>query len=178
VKKSEYAKYLQSNHWQSLRKEVLKHTSSCERCRLPRWLASVAYDQDLNVHHTSYANLGNEDWMDLQVLCRYCHEIETFGRTDLRPVKSARCEMCGEIHYDVYAKLCRTCERVFNPPSLYELLESGTADDPIIFYALDGICLILRKHGVKADGINRYVTKQFEKLDKEASEAATTEVPF
>ena len=46
------------------------------------------------------------------------------------------------------------------------------------FYALDGICLILRKHGVKADGINRYVTKQFEKLDKEASEAATTEVPF
>jgi hypothetical protein len=121
--KSEYAQYLQSEHWRELRKEVLREFPFCEKCKLPRWLAAIAYDQDLNLHHLTYANLGEEDWTDLEVLCRRCHDIETFGRSDLRAVKRSKCQACFRSHYDPYVDLCDRCNIAFKDlPEFYELL--------------------------------------------------------
>lgn len=183
MKKSEYAKYLQTDHWQQLRKEVIEATPFCEKCEVPRWLSRIAYDQDLHVHHLSYANLGCEDWLDLQVLCRYCHEVETFGRTDLVPVKSARCEHCGERHYDVYSKSCRTCQRLFDPPELYSLLEVAVPGNPakaLCFEAIDTACALLRRHGVTAESLGKYIVREYERIEQNAKKAAEQkdEVPF
>jgi hypothetical protein len=84
----------------------------CYTCTIPRWLAEIAYDQDLNVHHKSYKNLGNEDWDDLEPLCRRCHEIEKFGRSDLRAPKTAECTRCGDTHWNPYSDICVVCDTI------------------------------------------------------------------
>lgn len=118
--KTEYAEYLQSEHWQSFRKQCLDGAScECERCEIPRWLAEIAYDQDLHLHHKNYACLGKETWEDIEILCRRCHELETFGRSDLRMPKRARCHQCGMQHFDTRSDLCKTCDDVFNSPWLW-----------------------------------------------------------
>jgi len=116
VKKSEYAKYLQSEHWQRFRKEQLAGAMDCERCNIPRWLAEIAYDQDLHLHHLNYACLGRETHRDVEILCRRCHELETFGRSELRAPKKCKCESCGNAHYNPRYGICQTCDDVFNSP--------------------------------------------------------------
>lgn len=111
--KTEYAQYLQSPHWKSTRLEAIETANhKCERCEIPRWLAEIAYDQDLNVHHLSYENLGAEEWDDLQALCRRCHEIEKFGRSGLREPKFAICEKCGVKHWNPYSSNCERCSDI------------------------------------------------------------------
>lgn len=111
--KTQYAKYIGSAEWQQKRKEVLKNSSTCTNCEIPRWLAEIAYDQDLHVHHVSYSNVGNEQDGDLEPLCRRCHEFEKFGRSELREPKSAICTFCSEKHWDYYSDACEFC-RVLN----------------------------------------------------------------
>lgn len=81
--KTEYRKYIGSEKWQRRRKHFLLANPSCNRCGLSRADAVVAYDQDLNVHHRNYVNVGNENDEDLEPLCRRCHELESNGHTDL-----------------------------------------------------------------------------------------------
>jgi hypothetical protein len=112
--KDDYQKYLQSAHWQQRRKKAIEDNGHmCEKCDMPRWLAQIAYQQDLNVHHLNYTNLGHEEDCDLEVLCRRCHDIETFSRSDFRAPKKAKCEVCDCYHWDVYDKFCETCNAVF-----------------------------------------------------------------
>ena len=47
-------------------------------------MSVIAYDQDLHVHHKNYQNIGAELDSDLEVLCRRCHEVETFGESALQ----------------------------------------------------------------------------------------------
>lgn len=62
----EYADYLQSPEWRRRRNaRILGAHRRCERCRARR---------ELQVHHVSYARLGEELDTDLEVLCRACHE--------------------------------------------------------------------------------------------------------
>jgi len=125
--KTEYANYLQSEHWRKLRREFIEASGNkCERCEIPRWLAEIAYDQDLHVHHKSYANLGNESLDDLEVLCRRCHDIETFGRSELREPKSAICEMCAGTHWNPRSSLCPICDEI-----------SGSGNLPFFFRMRD-----------------------------------------
>lgn len=82
----------------------------CSRCQIPRWLAVIAYDQDLHCHHHSYANRGTErEIEDLAPLCRRCHQIETFGRSDLKAPRSTRCGSCGNVHWNPWADNCDRC---------------------------------------------------------------------
>jgi len=111
--KTVYRQYIDSAEWQERRREFLVKFNVCARCEMPRWLAEIAYDQDLNVHHKSYANVGNEDWDDLEPLCRRCHEIHKFGRSELREPKSVICENCRVKHWDPYCDFCPACETVF-----------------------------------------------------------------
>ena len=112
--KTEYREYINSPEWQQRRKDFLASHPSCARCKLPRWLAVIAYDQDLNVHHRTYGNLGAEDFdTDLEPLCRRCHELEEYRRSDLREPKSAVCKVCGAKHWNPYSNLCMVCDTVF-----------------------------------------------------------------
>lgn len=109
--KTEHAEYLKTARWQELRKEFLDQHVICERCEMPRWLAAIAYDQDFHAHHKSYAHKGTPEEMDdLEALCRRCHDIETFGRSDLREPKRARCEVCWGLHWDPRSNLCQICD--------------------------------------------------------------------
>jgi hypothetical protein len=108
--KTEYREYIASAEWQQRRKQFLVSHDRCAKCSMPRWLAAIAYDQDLHVHHLTYANVGREPDVDLQPLCRRCHDLETFGRSELTAPKSAKCKMCFEPHFDPYSDLCVRCE--------------------------------------------------------------------
>lgn len=110
--KTGYRKYIDSEEWQERRREFLIYHDKCERCAIPRWLAEVAYDQDLNVHHKSYGNLGAEDWDALEALCRRCHEIHKFGRSELRAPKSAKCSLCECTHWNPYEDTCGPCHEI------------------------------------------------------------------
>lgn len=110
--KTEYAEYLGSEHWQQFRKEILAEIKSCERCDVPRWLAQIVYDQDLHIHHLNYASRGKETAGDVEVLCRRCHEVETFGRSDLQEIPSHDCLFCGGKSWDKYSDHCSQCQRM------------------------------------------------------------------
>lgn len=107
--KTEYREYITSPQWKARRKEFLKPYSFCLHCWMPRWLAIIAYDQDLHVHHRSYKNLGHESPLDLEPLCRRCHEVETFGRSDLVAPPSHRCSSCDADHWNRYSDDCDRC---------------------------------------------------------------------
>ena len=122
--KKQYAAYLCSEHWKELRSRVLLFQSSCERCMIPRWLAGIVYDQDLHVHHKTYANLGHEVSADLEVLCRRCHDIETHGRSDLNALKSTNCGICDRVHWDLRADFCAFCNETCRTRFLSNLTDT------------------------------------------------------
>lgn len=108
--KTEYGQYLCSPEWKAKRQEAFEHFgATCNRCSMPRWLAEIAYDQDLHVHHKTYVRRGDEEMDDLEVICRRCHEVETYGRSELRAPKRATCEACKATHWNYREGLCEVC---------------------------------------------------------------------
>jgi hypothetical protein len=63
--KKEYNKYLKSDYWIGIKEQVLERDSY--KCRL------CGSKECLNVHHSTYNNLYNEDLNDLITLCKRCH---------------------------------------------------------------------------------------------------------
>ena len=62
-----YTEYLKSNHWINLRNRFLKYSNNkCGICQS---------QQKLQVHHRTYKNKGCEEYKDLIVLCKKCHEL-------------------------------------------------------------------------------------------------------
>lgn len=108
--KSEYRKYIQSEAWQQRRKAFLLGHNRCYLCDCPRWLSQLVYDQDLHVHHRSYAHVGEELDQELLPLCPRCHDIETFGRSDRREIPAHGCGMCCATMFDPYRDVCELCE--------------------------------------------------------------------
>lgn len=60
-----YQEYLKSDYWQTVRDHILSRDGY--RCRL------CNLDIDLQVHHRTYDNLGEEKFEDLITLCGFCH---------------------------------------------------------------------------------------------------------
>lgn len=109
--KNEYRRYIAGEDWRSRRKQFIEEMGArCERCDIPRAVAVVAYDQDLHVHHRSYANLGSETQDDLEILCRRCHDIETFGSSDLHEISFRKCKACGGRIWGQYSEFDGICE--------------------------------------------------------------------
>lgn len=74
-----YREYLQSPLWQRKRLLALKRANfRCQSCNR---------EGRLEVHHTTYAQLGREQMHHLLVLCRQCHQNEhdTIDRLPRRP---------------------------------------------------------------------------------------------
>jgi hypothetical protein len=65
LKSLDYQLYLKSEHWRSRR--LLALETAKHRCQL------CNSTKRLDVHHRTYARLGNEAPEDLTVLCRRCH---------------------------------------------------------------------------------------------------------
>lgn len=107
--KREYRAYIASEEWQKRRKKFLREHDTCNRCGLYRWLAIIAYDQDLHVHHRNYATVGQESDIDLEPLCARCHEIESFGTSSLREIKGKPCAYCGCPNFDPFGNFCPRC---------------------------------------------------------------------
>lgn len=71
----DYKQYLASREWRVRRKRFIEEATYgvCQRC---------AERPIENVHHLTYANIGNEKWSDLMGLCRPCHEYIAGVRDD------------------------------------------------------------------------------------------------
>lgn len=66
ARKTEYQEYLRSPKWQATREQALARAGyRCQVCNR---------SDQLQVHHRTYANLGNELPNDLTVLCDPCHD--------------------------------------------------------------------------------------------------------
>jgi len=63
----DYDKYLASKAWKQKRKEMLAMYPQCAVCGATK---------RLEVHHLTYAHLGNEPLEDLKVICKSCHKQE------------------------------------------------------------------------------------------------------
>jgi hypothetical protein len=141
--KSEYRAYIGSEAWQVKRAEFLGMYGECAKCGLPRYLAVVAYDQDLHVHHKNYLRVGAEQWDDLQALCRRCHEIHTFGHSQLHEVRrTATCPICKVSHYDRFNPICDLCAgacHVDGPGWKHEIPESLSGPGPLWKTAVCGL---------------------------------------
>lgn len=65
VKQEIYRQYLTSDAWKKKRLEALeRYGCICSRCG----------EHGTDVHHRTYARIGNETVNDLEVLCRDCHK--------------------------------------------------------------------------------------------------------
>lgn len=59
------ANYLKTRHWKKTSAEAIARSGGCcHECGSP---------VHLEVHHKTYAHLGDERPQDLEVLCSYCH---------------------------------------------------------------------------------------------------------
>lgn len=174
--KSEYRDYLASPRWKNLRNDVLsRYGYCCGRCGVPRWLAEIFYDQDLHVHHESYAHLGTDEEIgDLSVLCRRCHEIETWGRTNLRELPFSVCDLCRERHWDPRSNLCELCRSIIGDRGFRfaDLLNFPVSDDRKIGEIV--IFVIVRRLGIDwifsaATRMHRWLIEDNKKHGKEAA---------
>jgi hypothetical protein len=66
LKSMPYGQYLQTDHWQSVRREALERAG--HKCQLKESHGGI-----LDVHHRTYKNRGAERPEDVIVLCRSCH---------------------------------------------------------------------------------------------------------
>jgi hypothetical protein len=75
-----YREYLQTPEWRRTRAAALQRAGHC--CSL-----DVTHTEGLEVHHRTYARLGNELATDLTVLCRPCHQLH--HRVNGRPRRTS-----------------------------------------------------------------------------------------
>jgi hypothetical protein len=69
----DYHRYLASAEWKSRRERVMERAGGlCEACRV---------QPATEVHHLTYAHIGNEALFELVAICRPCHQ-------DLSPAKA------------------------------------------------------------------------------------------
>jgi len=65
LKTMPYKEYLETKHWEITRKRILEKANyKCQLC---------SSKKNLNVHHNTYKNRGQEKDEDLIVLCKKCH---------------------------------------------------------------------------------------------------------
>lgn len=63
-----YSEYIHSEEWRAKRELVLARDRGCRIC---------GHEHELQVHHRTYARVGDEDLLDLTVLCVDCHKTIT-----------------------------------------------------------------------------------------------------
>lgn len=77
MRKEEYKKYLRSSRW-IIRKAMLVITLVNEGKKI--CCVDCGTFDDLDVHHLSYENVGDEKMSDICFMCRKCHHKKHFGK--------------------------------------------------------------------------------------------------
>jgi hypothetical protein len=73
-----YEKYLQTSHWKKIRSATMlirRAVCQAKACDMvdESWYGGT--ESELDVHHLTYSNRGNERYDDLALLCRYHHGL-------------------------------------------------------------------------------------------------------
>lgn len=121
--RTKYAEYLASEDWRERRRHLLAELDECGECHVPRWIAVIAYDQDLHVIHKHFNSLGFENPNDVRVLCARCHQEEMQGgKSSLHRLTVRKCVECGGPNWNPINEptseqsICPGCERnIFSP---------------------------------------------------------------
>ena len=88
IKSHSYPGYLNSEKWKQKREEALKfYGNRCYYC---------GSEQELQVHHRSYARLGSEKMKDLLVLCKLCHQ-NLHGMNEIDGITSEYLRICKDL---------------------------------------------------------------------------------
>jgi hypothetical protein len=130
---TEYLELLRSPRWQALRRDALARAGfQCERVLHWRdWRGDPVETRcpntaNLQAHHISYDNLGNETLADVQVYCDGCHKIthllsrwcirceEPVFDTDEDAVRHLAIFDADELRYamDNCPQLCSWCQKM------------------------------------------------------------------
>jgi hypothetical protein len=64
-----YGEYLQSRHWQGVRRRFWARANGNVRCE------ACGGTGKMSLHHKTYKRLGRERPMDLMALCGRCHDL-------------------------------------------------------------------------------------------------------
>jgi hypothetical protein len=102
--RSGYAEYLESNHWRGFRARYLAvYKPTCRKCRS---------SEGIELHHVTYARLGNERPDDIEPLCRKHHEAhhEMIRRIDYASRESQKAKNRMESEWYLTGKR-RRCVR-------------------------------------------------------------------
>ena len=63
-----YTRYLKTICWRNRRQLMFFiYGRKCNRCKAEKWL---------QIHHKTYKNRGYERFWELEVLCKYCHNLQ------------------------------------------------------------------------------------------------------
>jgi 5-methylcytosine-specific restriction endonuclease McrA len=80
-----YEQYLRSAQWKARRAQALDRAGDCcQKCGVSKW------SRQLEVHHLTYARLGEELPQDLIVLCSECHSSTHLEWAVLKTVRQKR----------------------------------------------------------------------------------------
>lgn len=83
TKEEDYAEYINSKAWKSLRARVLARAKDrCEVCGFSKWSVN------LEVHHKTYERFKNERLEDLLVVCTSCHKEQDKIRENATKVRN------------------------------------------------------------------------------------------
>jgi hypothetical protein len=104
--KSEYARYLETPHWENLSAKTRRERLTCEDCGIDNYKSLALYKQRLHVHHKTYKNIGKEQPEDLILLCWACH-LKTHGRFDWE----ALCDSKGMKSVRKIPLICANCTK-------------------------------------------------------------------
>lgn len=99
-----YHIYLQSPYWKSRRDRAMKaHGPTCCVCKGPA----------TQVHHLTYARLGNERISDLAPVCKVCHEKVTINNLTVYRTPGQRYRKEGQKKRKTFRKAVRRLEYLY-----------------------------------------------------------------
>lgn len=117
MNKLEYKEYLNSSHWRAFRKKIYSNRKRCQRC---------TGNKNLNIHHVTYKNLGNESEDDVLVLCNTCHFI---GHKKKRFIVKMR---KGE-DLDFVGKTKKPNSEIYNASNVYRSCDRCGKQHPVFY---------------------------------------------
>ena len=107
--KEQYAAYLKSAKWRSLREKIFKRDKyKCTDC---------SGKHNLHVHHLTYERVGEELLEDLKTLCRKCHEKQHKGELLIKLIELCCRKFLSQKPSEDYNPFklptCHGCDKVF-----------------------------------------------------------------
>ena len=89
LKINNYKTYLESQHWQDLKKKYYK-SKLVKKINNKIVCFSCEQSKPLSLHHKTYKRMGNEKLNDLVLLCQDCHDLAHKIHNKNKELKNSR----------------------------------------------------------------------------------------